>query len=126
MGKYEIREMKAPDVFKLTSILSQVGVKNFIQVFKGNDTLSKLKDKKVSKEEKDELAIELAFGVVDVLLANLDKCEQPIYRFISSLCGVDKTEIENLKGVEFFNLLVEVFTQKDCLDFFKGAIRIKK
>lgn len=126
MGKYEIREMKSTDVFKLTSILSQIGVKNFIQAFKGNDRLSKMKDKKISKEEKDELALELAFDVVDILLANLDKCEQPIYRFIANLCGVDKTEIENLKGAEFFSLLVEVFTKGDCLDFFKAALRFQK
>lgn len=125
MEKYEIREMKAPDVFKLTSILSKIGIKEFVKLF-NKENLSAMKDKKITKEEKEAMALELGIGVIGVLLENIERCEQPIYKFIAGLCNVEKDEIEDMKGADFFNLLTEIFTRKDFLDFFKVALRFQK
>ena len=125
MEKLTIREMKATDVFKLTSIISKIGIKQFKDLF-NKDTLSTLRNKELSKDERNAITLELALGVVDILLANVEKCEESIYRFLASLCEVEKAEIENLKGIDFFNLLIEVFTHKDFLDFFKVALRFQK
>lgn len=125
MGKFTIREMKASDVFKLTSIISKIGIKQFKDLF-NKDTLSTLRNKELSRDERNAITLELALGVVDILLANVEKCEESIYRFLASLCEVEKTDIENLKGIDFFNLLIEVFTHKDFLDFFRVALRFQK
>jgi len=107
-NKFNIRQIKSSDVIKMTSILSKVGIRN---------------DKEA---DRNELALSVGIDIVSVILESLEKCEQPLYKFLGSLIGMTKEEVAELPGADFLKLLEEVFTSEDMKDFFKAALRLLK
>lgn len=116
----QLRELKATDVFKLTSILSKIGVKNFKDLLT-QETLDKL-----NGEERNAASMQLVVDALDIVLANIDKCEEQIYGLFASLSGMKINEVKNMRGAEFINLAYDVFTSEDFIDFFKAALRSQK
>ena len=114
--KYNFKTMKAPDVFKLTSILAKIGVKDIKECIGNYMTLSKN-----SEANKDALALNLGVDIVEVLLSNIDKCEESIYRFLASVTDLSEREIKEMEATEFITMLYDLFAQKEYIDFFKGA-----
>lgn len=120
MGRFEIRELKATDVFKLTSILSKIGVKNFKELLT-QERLNELKG-----ENKQAASMQLVIDVLDILLENIDKCEDLLYKFFASLIDLSVKEVKDLSAAEFMSLAYDVFTSEGFLDFFKAALRSQK
>jgi hypothetical protein len=121
MGKrYEIRQLKATDVFKMTSILSKIGVKNFKELLT-QERLDLLKG-----EEKQAASMQLVMDALDILLENIEKCEEQLYKFFASLIGATMKEVKEMSAAEFMNLAYDVFTSEGFLDFFKAALRSQK
>jgi len=121
-NKFNIRQIKSSDVIKMTSILSKVGIRNFKDIF-DKETLAKFNDKEA---DRNELALSVGIDIVSVILESLEKCEQPLYKFLGSLIGMTKEEVAELPGADFLKLLEEVFTSEDMKDFFKAALRLLK
>lgn len=112
---YTLRALEAKDVFIVSKILSQIGLKEFKDAF---DT--KLLSSGVTDEKGLEaIGISVFFDMSQVLLGNLPKCEKDIYTFLSSLSGKDKKEIESLPMVTFVEMVIEVFRKQEFIDFFK-------
>lgn len=112
---YTLRALEAKDVFIVSKILSQIGLKEFKDAF---DT--KLLSSGVTDEKGLEaIGISVFFDMSQVLLGNLPKCEKDIYTFLSSLSGKDKKEIESLPMVTFVEMVIEVFRKQEFMDFFK-------
>ena len=112
---YTLRALEAKDVFIVSKILSQIGLKEFKDAF---DT--KLLSSGVTDEKGLEaIGISVFFDMSQVLLGNLPKCEKDIYTFLSSLSGMDKKKIESLPMVTFAEMVIEVFRKQEFMDFFK-------
>ena len=119
--KYNFRSMKATDVFKLTSILAKIGVKDIKGCIGNYMTLSKNEE-----ADKNTLALNLGVDIVEVLLSNIDKCEEAIYKFLASVTDLNEKQIKEMDATEFITMLYDLFAQKEYLDFFKVALRFQK
>lgn len=118
---YNFKTMKATDVFKLTSILAKIGVKDIKESIGNYMTLSKN-----ANEDKNTLALNLGVDIVEVLLSNIEKCEESIYRFLASVTDLSERDIKEMEATEFITLLYDLFAQKEYIDFFKAALRFQK
>lgn len=119
--QYNFRSMKATDVFKLTSILAKIGVKDIKGCITNYMTLTK-----DDEADKNALALNLGVDIVEVLLSNIDKCEEPIYKFLASVTDLTERDIKGMEATEFITLIYDLFAQKEYLDFFKVALRFQK
>lgn len=116
---YTLRNLEAKDVFIVSKILSQIGLKEFKEAF----------DLKLfSSEEKDIEAVGMAvfFDMSQVLLGNLPKCEKDIYSFLASLSGMTAKEIESLPMNTFIEMVIDVFRKEEFTDFFKLVSKLFK
>lgn len=108
---YTLRALEAKDVFIVSKILSQIGLKEFKDAF----------DTKLitSNENIEAVGISVFFDMSQVLLGNLPKCENDIYTFLSSLSGMDKKKIESMPMNTFIEMVVDVVRKDEFMDFFK-------
>lgn len=116
---YTLRNLEAKDVFIVSKILSQIGLKEFKEAF----------DLKIfSTEEKDIEAVGMAvfFDMSQVLLGNLPKCEKDIYSFLASLSDMEVKEIESLPMNTFIEMVIDVFRKEEFTDFFKLVSKLFK
>lgn len=116
---YTLRNLEAKDVFIVSKILSQIGLKEFKEAF----------DLKLfSAEEKDIEAVGMAvfFDMSQVLLGNLPKCENDIYSFLASLSDIEVKEIESLPMNTFIEMVIDVFRKEEFTDFFKLVSKLFK
>ena len=119
--QYNFRPMKATDVFKLTSILAKIGVKDI------KECITKyMAQTKEADADKNALALSLGVDIIEVLLSNIDKCEEAIYRFLASVTNLTEKQIKEMDATEFMTLLYDLVAQKEYLDFFKVALRFQK
>lgn len=116
---YTLRALEAKDVFIVSKILSQIGLKEFKGAFN---------PKLISGSEKDIDAIGMTvfFDMSQVLLGNLPKCEKDIYAFLSSLSGMDKGAVESLPMNTFIEMIFDVVRKEEFTDFFKLVSKLFK
>lgn len=116
---YTLRALKAKDVFIVSKILSQIGLKEFKEAF---DL------KLLSGDEKSIEAVGMSvfFDMSQVLLGNLPKCENDIYTFLSSLSGMEKKEVEALPMNTFIEMVIDVVKKEEFADFFKLVSKLFK
>lgn len=116
---YTLRNLEAKDVFVVSKILSQIGLKEFKEAF----------DMKIfSGEEKDfeKVGMAVFFDMSQVLLGNLPKCEKDIYKFLASLSGKEAKDVETLPMNTFVEMLIDVFKKEEFMDFFKLVSKLFK
>lgn len=116
---YTLRALEAKDVFIVSKILSQIGLKEFKEAFDM---------KLLTGDEKDIEAIGIAvfFDMSQVLFGNLPKCEKDVYFFLSSLSGIDKNEIESLPMNTFIEMVIDVIQKEEFADFFRLVSQLFK
>lgn len=112
---YTLRRLCARDIFPFAKILSKVGIKQFSECFE--------------LDENDNLSLSMsglavALNVIDILLNNLDKCENEIYNFLAGVSGMAAEEIMNLDMDVFASMIIEIFQKKEFADFFKAVSRL--
>ena len=114
-----LRELEAKDVFIVSKILSQIGLKEFKGAFN---------PKLLSGSEKDidVIGMTVFFDMSQVLLGNLPKCEKDIYAFLSSLSGMDKGAVESLPMNTFIEMIFDVVRKEEFTDFFKLVSKLFK
>lgn len=118
--EFNLRKLNAKDLFPLSTILSKIGVKQFKSVFQSIAVDAK------NGVEKDTLDLGLIFDIAGIILENLEKCEDNIFKFLSSVSGMKLKEVEELSPTDFMELIVEVVKKEEFKDFFKAASRFVK
>lgn len=131
-----LRKIKSTDLFLMTTIISKLGINEFIKCFNSDGVqgviesiAKKAKDKKETEKEENasDDTIKVGVGVVleiaNVVLANLCKCEKEVYQLFSNLTGKTLEEIKDL-DIDIFLEMIIMFVKKDEFkDFFKAASR---
>lgn len=119
--QYNIRPMKSTDVLRLTSVISKIGLKNIQPLI--SNYLAKANEENANK---NDLAIELGLNIIELVLGNLEGCSDSLFRFIEGISDLTVKEIEELDGAEFVAMIMNLFTRKEYIDFFKVALRFRK
>lgn len=121
----KIRQLKSTDVFMMAKILTEIGFREFKEVFidaKNNYDTSK-KDKATAVEAVGFVTVLDAAGVI---IANLNKAEKSIFEFISSLTGEDVKTLKEMPLNDFVALINEIVHGDSFGDFFEAVTSLFK
>ena len=140
-----LRKVKSTDLFLMTTIISKLGINDFIKCFNSdgvqglikkitekakNKTDAKSSDDTIKDENASDDTIKVGIGVAleiaNVILANLYKCEKEVYQLFANLTEKNTEEIKDL-DIDVFLEMIIMFVKKDEFkDFFKAASRFLK
>jgi len=129
-----MRKLKSTDIFPMVGILNKIGfsdIKDMLTPEKVKDLMKAMKTKDENEdpdenENKDEdldfstiLGFNLIFEVATIIFANLIKCKDDLYTFLSDVSEQSIKELEDLPPADFLELIIEVLQKPEFGDFFK-------
>lgn len=128
--QFELRRLTATDLFPMATILSKIGFKEFKGCL-SSDTMTKLGNLLNGDEANNDnvgiLAVGImAFDIVGIILANLEKCQDELFNFLASLCGMKRKEFDNLDLEIVFDVLLAFAKHPQFSNFFKRASKLVK
>ena len=119
--KYELRKLEAKDIAPMASILSKIGIKEIKGCFSHVMT-----DGKTTEESIAAVGAAVMFEIVGVILGNYEKCQNDIFRLLSSLSGMDMKQIESLPIDTFTEMVIDVVKKEEFKDFMKVVSKLFK
>lgn len=124
-----MRNLKSTDIFPMVGILNKIGfsdIKDMLTPEKVKDLIKAMKnqDKEDKEDEEDVdistiLGFNLIFEVATIIFANLMKCKDDLYTFLSDVSEQSIKELEDLPPADFLELIIEVLQKPEFGDFFK-------
>lgn len=121
--KYALRKLEAKDIAPMASILSKIGIKEIKGCFNPED-IQKLTDGKNAEEAIAAVGVAVMIDIVGVILGNYEKCQNDIFRFLSSLSGMDIKQIESLPLDTFTEMVIDVVKKEEFKDFIKVVSKL--
>ena len=119
--KYELRKLEAKDIAPMASILSKIGIKEIKGCFSHVMT-----DGKTTEESIAAVGAAVMFEMAGVILGNYEKCQNDIFRFLSSLSGMDMKQIESMPLDTFAEMVIDVISKEEFKDFMKVVSKLFK
>lgn len=122
----KIRKLKSTDIFMMSKILNEIGFREFKDVFINakKDYEANRKGKK-GKESMESVIESVGFTTVldalGVVIANMEKAEDSIFKFVASLTEEDVSTIENLPPEDFIKLINDIVRGDGFKDFFEAV-----
>ena len=113
---YELRPLEAKDIAPMASILSKIGVKEFKDCFPTD----------IKTKDMEAVGMSVAFEMGGIILANYEKCQDDIFKFMASLSGLDKEAVEKLPLATFAEMVVDVVKKDEFKDFFSVVSKLLK
>ena len=140
---YVLNKLEAPVIFSMCKIIRGIGINEFKTLFGGEGALkniinmSKAKsakkangksDKKNANPDLDviEIGAGIVLNVVGVVLENLPKCENDIYKFLSMVSNLSEKEVKSLSMADFTQMIIDVIKKEDFADFIKVVFTLFK
>lgn len=131
---YKFRLLGAPDVFLMFKIISKIGVNEFMACFKGDGikNIMKLFTANEEGEGKGEVSVQLAgvaafLEIANVIMGNLHKCEDDIYKMLSNVSGLTVEEIKAPgNAVMFFEMVIDFIKKEEFGDFIQVVSKLFK
>ena len=119
--EFEIRKLKADDIFPMFKLLSKVGIKDLKTI--NPETLKAMNS---GSADTTAVGFEIMMNLVEVLMENLPSCKTEIYSFLASLTGLSPEAISELDMATFAELVIAVVQKDDFKDFFKVVAKLFK
>lgn len=123
---YTLGKFKATDVFTMATLLSKIGLGKMSSGL-GHDNILKIISNNKNKKKEDITmltGLQIALQIGEIILSNLDKCENEIFKLLSSVTGASIDELKELDAEVFAELIIEVVQLQQFRDFFKVASRL--
>lgn len=126
---YTFRTLEAPDMFLMFKILGKIGISDF------SDCLQKSAVQKAFKSirnggDMDKAAavvgVPVLLEVVNVVIRNMDKCEQDIYQLLSAASDLTVEQVRGLDFVTFVGMVVDFVKKSEFRDFIKVVFESSK
>ena len=128
---YTFRKLSSTDIFLMTTIISKIGINEFMACLEG-DSLKKLVKTFTAKDESDEDlyimgAVAGTLEIANVIFKNLHKCEKEIYNLLSqtSNLGIDEITAEG-NAVMFLEMVIDFLKKDEFPNFIKVVSRFLK
>lgn len=126
---YEFRKLGAPDMFLMFNIIGKIGINEFMTCFE-KDGIKKMVAM-FSGGAETEINSIAGFGVIleiaNVVMGNLHKCEEDIYKILAQTSNLTVDEIKAPgNAVMFFEMVVDFIRKEEFGDFIKVASRLFK
>ena len=124
---YKFRKLSSKDIFLMTKVLGKIGIRQFKKCFEGEslDELVKAFKEKKSDDALMSVGVAVGFEGIDIIMGNLYKCEDDIYKLLSNVTGVPVSEIEE-DAILFTEMLIDFFKKPEFPDFIKVVSKLFK
>ena len=125
--KYELRELKADDLFMMLKIINKIGVKEVKNCFAMSEMKEQLQtianaDGDNNNEYVSAVGLNVMVSVVSLLVERLPDCKDELYAFLSSLSGMKTKEIADMPMADFYEMVMEVVKHHNFKDFFQRLV----
>lgn len=123
---YTLGKFKATDVFTMATMLSKIGLGKVADGFGKENIMNLLSEYKGKKKEDAStlIGMQVMIQAAEIILGNLDKCEEEVFKLLASITGAPVDELKNLDMVEFAELVVSVVKHPQFKDFIKVASKL--
>lgn len=118
---FELRTLEAKDIAPMAAILTKIGVSEFKQCFSPEE-LQGLSDERTA----EAVGIVVGINIAGVILANYEKAQTEIFKFLASLSGKDIKEVEELPLDIFTNMIIAVIQKEEFKSFFSVVSKLFK
>jgi hypothetical protein len=126
---YKFRRLGAQDIFLMTPILSAIGINQLVEALPKNaihDAIIKRQNEggenaSLSEDEIASVGLSAVGGLLQILLANIDKCENQIFKLLASTSNLKEDELRRLDFDIFVGMIVD-FVKKDEFGNFIKAV----
>lgn len=126
--EFELRKLKADDLFPMFTILSKIGFSDLKEILtpeKVKELTSAFNQEEGSDDDLSTfLGFNIIFTVVEIIMKNLPSCKKEIYSLLSSLSGLTVTAIADLDMVTFTEMVIAVVRKEEFKDFFKAVAKL--
>lgn len=122
--KYKLRDLEATDIIPMVKLIRTFGVDEF----KGLASLVKDISTTTDKEGNEiiTLGLDFVFEVVNIIINNIPKCEDSIFKFLSSISDLSEDEVRHLKLNEFTQMLIDFINNDEFKGFFSVVQKLLK
>lgn len=136
---YKLRRLQAKDITPMAKIIGKIGIDKMISCYGDDDfteLMIKLKNRKrrINEEagtnvpDKDNsdfiVGVAAATRIANQVLMNLDKCDKDLYGLLGSLSGMEADKIAELELNIFIQMIVDVISENNVVNFIKAAIKL--
>ena len=128
---YTFRKLGAPDIFLMSKIIKTIGIKEFKACFEADGIKSMIQGMMMDAKKKGEtpdiisVGVGVSLEIADVILGNLSKCEEDIYKMLSQTSNLSVDEIKAPgNAVMFLEMLIDFFKKEEFKDFFKVVSKL--
>ncbi len=123
---YTLRKLNASDVFTFSSILKQIGFKEFKDSLQSEETKGMI-SALTNKEDNaaiEKIGLTLMLDIAGIIIGNLDSAKDSIFKLLSDLSGLTKDEVAALDMEVFVEMIIDVFKQEGFRNFFKVVSKL--
>lgn len=126
---YTLRKLEARDIFAIVRILGKIDFKEIKGIWTArNASIAKLVS--LPEEERAEAAqdesFDLGLNLAMVLIKNLPDCEHELYGFIGDMIGKKGNAVAKMDPAEFMDVIIDIISMEQFVDFFKRASALIK
>ena len=126
-----MRNLKSTDIFPMVGILNKIGFSEIKDMLTPEKIKNLLKAMNNQNEDEDVdvstiLGFNLIFEVATIIFANLMKCKDDLYMFLSDVSEKSVQDLEDLPPAGFLELIIEVLQKPEFGDFFKVVSKLLK
>lgn len=134
---YTLRKLMDADLFPLLQLLRKLGFKDIKESvtasvaearennkFDPNDYKTEEEKKIALAKLKDDVGIDIALSMADMLISKLDTHSNDIYEFFSNLAGVPADEIKKMEFGTLPLMIYDSFSEVKNTAFFKVLIKL--
>lgn len=145
---YHLRKLQARDLIPFAKIVGKIGIDEIFTCYADEDfteLIMKLKKRreqtretlnsgvaefsgegeKETEEKRDTdffiVGAAAATRVANKILLNLECCMEEVFAFLGGLSGLSKDEVSELNLEIFLQMLVDIFTENDLVNFIRAA-----
>lgn len=127
---YTLRKLNAGDIVPMCAVIKNIDlkeIKNCFGVDKVKSIIEAIKDDKgESGVNIEAVGFEVVVDVVDIILNNLDRCMDSLFRFLSNLSGMTREEVAVLDLAVFTEMIIDVVKKEEFKDFIKVVSKFLK
>lgn len=126
---YEFRRLAAEDVFPMFTIINKIGIKEVKTFIEGDgfkSVLSSFTGDASNEKEVEKFGISIFIEIADLLLRNLPKCENDMFKLLSSTSNLTEEQVRKLDLATFAEMIIEFVKKEEFGDFIKVVSKLFK
>lgn len=126
---YRFGRFTSADVFPMFKILGKIGINEFTTCFEKDgikDLIASFTSENKGEDIQSMVGVSVVLEAVNVILGNLPKCEQDIYKILSQTSNLTVDEVKGLDLAVFTEMIIDFVQKDDFKDFFKVVSKLFK